>query len=98
MSQNGYGINLKWVPTWAMLADALTKAKATIALVKAMMSSKHQFDQPPEKTPLSVTMKDSARTIVKGLVAVRLPSLAASQGSKSWQVSADMVQTRGICR
>lgn len=34
----GRGISLRWVPMWAMLADALTKTMVTIGLICAMAS------------------------------------------------------------
>lgn len=43
---SGHGISLKWVPAWAMLADPLTKAMVVVALICAMASRCHKFDQP----------------------------------------------------
>lgn len=71
------GISLKRAPTWAMLADALTKAMVTVALICALASR---------------AMLDNTKRLANRLVSFQLPTLATSQAIPSSQISADLLK------
>ena len=67
----GQGVELRWVPTWSMVADPLTKVMEATPLLALMAASRHTFRKPAPKRASDVLA-----------ILAALPALAAASSGE----------------
>ena len=92
--EKGQGVSLRWVPTWSMVADPLTKLMEAGALLSLMAATKHTFKRPPPKKASDVLAVLAALpALCAGSRATETISLtvSAEEAEQTWPIFEIMI-------
>ena len=92
--EKGQCVSLRWVPTWSMVADPLTKLMEAGALLSLMAATKHTFKRPPPKKASDVLAVLAALpALCAGSRATETISLtvSAEEAEQTWPIFEIMI-------